>query len=127
MTPTIRMTIIYGVASLIAGVLLWGTGCVTNGIKSDSFPPDIANQCRSARGDAIRNYTGHYGSPSHIPPVEVIVTAIPPNGQGAITSGSGNGYRIEIWRDQYPFYGSLVHEFEHTLKQGNGKGTKEGW
>lgn len=38
-----------------------------------------------------------------------------------------DGYRIEIWRDQRPFDGSLVHEFLHTLKMDNGHGAGEGW
>ena len=100
-------------------------GCNTPGVRSDSFPPDL--QCLEARQQAIRNYTAHYGTPRIIPPVSVTVTTSPPSGYGAITTGARDGYRIQIWKDQRPFFGSLVHEFEHTLKQSNGHGQQEGW
>lgn len=115
------------VLAAMVGALISGGCATTRGVTADDFPLDIAGQCHKARAEALNNYTRHYGAPANIPPVNVVVTSAPPMGQGAITSGAGKGYRIEIWRDQRPFYGSLVHEFEHTLKQANGKGQAEGW
>lgn len=123
-----KPTLIVCFASVfLMAVLLFLCGCRTNGVRQDTLPPEVSAQCIKARAEAVRNYTAHYGAPARIPPVQVVIVERPPMGKGAITSGAGAGYRIEIWRGQKPFYGSMVHEFEHTLRQGNGKGSGEGW
>lgn len=108
---------------LVAGLLFFG--CRTNGVLEDSFPQGI--KAEEARAQAVKNYTAHYGTPGRMPLVKVFLSDVPPAGHGAYTQSSGKGYRIVIWKDQTPFYGSLVHEFEHALKMANGKGGKEGW
>lgn len=109
----------------VVGLLM---GCQTNGLREDSYPSGISEQCIKAKAQAVSNYTKAYGQrPARIPATAVYVTKMPPMGYGAITSGAGKGYRIEIWEKQIPFYGSLVHEFEHALKQDNGHGQIEGW
>ncbi len=100
-------------------------GCRTNGVRADAFPAEIAGECMVARSSAVRWYAGKHKAQPSIPPVEVIVSAVPPRGHGAITEGAGAGYRITIWRDQRPFLGSLEHEFRHVLTGANGNGMSE--
>ena len=115
-------------------IMLWGvisiafclTGCHTVGVKEDSFPPPITAQCHKARADAVVHYRKVWKEEPYVGrPVKVLITQEPPQGYGAITRGSGRGYIIEIWKSQNPFFGSLVHEFGHTLKLQNGKGGGE--
>ena len=100
-----------GGAALLA--LLVCSGCQTHGVKSDDFPAGVP--CVQARADAVAWYRATRHQEPSIRPTRVIVTEKPPQGQGGLTSGSGDGFLIQIWREQYPFYGSLVHEFKHTM------------
>ena len=92
-------------------------------LRSDDFPPNVP--CVEARAEAVKWYQNKWHSEPVIPPVRVVVTDTPPDGHGADTQASGRGYLIRIWRDQNPFFASLVHEFAHAIKRENGKGAGE--
>ena len=101
-------------------------GRKTQGVKADEFPAQMAGQCVKARAEAVKWYKARYRSEPVIRPVKVMLTDKPPQNKGGITRGSGGGYVIELWRNQRPFYGSLTHEFRHTLCLASGKGGGEG-
>jgi hypothetical protein len=105
-SPPIR-----GAALLFAALLC--DGCATNGVKQDNFPAGVP--CVQARADAVNWYRATRHQEPTIRPTRVIVTPDPPDGYGGVTSGSGGGFLIRIWKDQNPFYGSLAHEFRHTM------------
>ena len=98
---------------LLVWVAMSLCGCATNGVTSDSFPAGVP--CVQARAEAVRWYVDRYHAQPVVPPVRVIITENPPQGAGGLCRGSGSGYVIELWRKQNPFYGSLVHEFRHSL------------
>jgi len=85
--------------------------------RQDDFPPNVP--CVEARAEAVRWYQDKYHAMPTVPPVKVVVTDTPPDGAGGDTQAMGRGYLIRIWRDQNPFYGSLVHEFRHCLSREN--------
>ena len=101
------------VLAVVVAVVLTFAGCATNGVKRDDFPAGVP--CVQARNDAIQWYRATRHKDPVIRPVRVLITQAPPDGQGGLTSGSGGGFLIRLWKDQYPFYGSLVHEFKHTM------------
>ena len=105
------MAVAVMVVALLA--VLLPAGCATNGVKVDSFPDGVP--CVQARNEAMQWYRHTRHQEPAIRPTRVIVTPDPPDGYGGVTSGSGGGFLIRIWKDQYPFYGSLVHEFRHTM------------
>lgn len=107
-------------------VLIWlAVGCQTLGVKADQFPDGMGAQCDKARTEAVSWYRSKYRQEPAIRPVKVMLTDNPPQGNGGITRGSGGGYVIELWRNQKPFYGSLVHEMRHCLCLASGKGGGE--
>lgn len=112
---------VIGVACILAL-----TGCRTMGVHEDIFPPELSAQCDRARADAINWYVKTYGSYPRVKPVEVRLTDDPPQGWGGFTQGCGEGFRVFMWRHQPAFYGSLVHEFRHTLCLASGKSGGEG-
>lgn len=92
-------------------------GCQTAGIRADDFPPGVP--CVEARADAVRWYQDKWHSTPTIPPVRVVVTPEPPDGNGADTQAMGRGYLVRIWQKQYPFMASIEHEFRHCLEREN--------
>lgn len=97
------------------------TGCVMFQDRperdADDFPFQIANQCHTARADAIRWYVRKYGEQPKVPKVKVTLEERPYNG-GAWTTSA---WDIHFWINQHPIQGSLNHEFRHSLNKYNGK------
>ena len=108
------LLLVLGIVAVVAGLC---GGCQTAGFRQDDFPPNVP--CVEARAEAVRWYQDKWHVAPTIPPVRVVVTDTPPEGNGADTQTSGRGYLIRIWRDQNPFFASLVHEFRHTLEREN--------
>ncbi len=121
--PTPRLLLVLAMAFVVTASGLLHLGCKTNGVQRDDFPAGVP--CVQARADAVRWYENKWHSTPTIPPVNVVVTPEPPDGHGADTQAMGRGYLVRIWQKQYPFYGSLVHEFRHTLERENHGDTSE--
>ncbi len=91
-------------------------------LKADQFPPEIATACIANRNRAIRWYIAKYGTPPKVPftAVKIVEKTIWVDGKEC-GAWMISPHRIEIWRHQVPFDGSLEHEFRHALCKFNGK------
>lgn len=95
-------------------------------LKYDDFPPEIEGHCHLARGAAIGWYIRRYGEHPAFLPVRVVIQE-EPRMCGSVLAGAWTSgpQRIDIWRHQRNFDGSLEHEFRHVLCMANGKGGSE--
>ena len=110
------------VIALVTGCRIFG-GSRSSEPSASVFPDEIATKCHNAQADAVQRYYRKYGVQPRVPHVRVYLEDKPMNGMGGWTPSA---FAIHIWRDQKPFYGSLVHEFGHSLCHYNGKGGSEG-
>lgn len=95
-------------------------------LATDSFPAEIAAECLKAKASAVEWYRVKFGSEPIVLPVKV-VWAQEPKRCGHVLAGAWTSgpQRIDIWVGQVPRYGSLVHEFRHSLCLANGRGGSE--
>lgn len=89
----------------------------------DEYPQEYGSAFHAARARAVSWYLEKYGTSPKIPYVKLVIEDKPRNNMGGWTANPGV---IHIWRDQYPFDGSLEHEFRHSLCKYNLKPFGEG-
>ena len=92
-------------------IVSFSTGCASQRLMQDDYPPSIAGACVQARAESIRAQPG-----KAVKPVRVTLESQPCGTMGAWTVPVNGGYHVSIWEGQRPFYASLRHEMGHCFE-----------